>query len=201
MKKIILCAAWIFISCVFASCQKEGPVGPAGSDGAQGEKGDKGDPGVKGDPGNMSITVYDATISTWTLSQYVPGSFTGKAGELDKIVTENVINGGAVLVYEIQKNILKALPYSQTMERGNPFTEDGGSDYTLAATYDVAPGELSVYLQYSSSKIKEVASKTFRLIIIPGTPGKRVSSPSGNNYSIEQLRHMSYGEVCAALDI
>ena len=183
MKKIILCSAWIFISCIFVSCQKEGPVGPAGSDGAQGEKGekgDKGDPGVKGDPGSMSITVYDATISAWTASKYVTASFTGKVSKLDKIVTTNIINAGAILVYEVQKNVLKALPYFQAMEKGNPFAEDGTSDYTLTATYDVAPGELSVYLQYSGIRMQKVASKTFRLIVIPGTPGKRVSSRSAH---------------------
>jgi hypothetical protein len=106
-----------------------------------------------------------------------------------------------VLVYQVQNDILKALPYSQIMERGNPFAEDGAADYTLTAAYDVAPGELSVYLQYSTSKIKTVASKTFRLIVIPGASGKRVLFRSGNSYSIEQLRSMDYEEVCAILGI
>jgi hypothetical protein len=207
MKKMILFPVWtLLFSCAFISCQKEGPIGPSGADGAQGEKGDKGDKGDKGntgaqgDPGNMSILVQDITIKDWTASKYVDGSFAGQAGKLDKI-TKNVIAAGVVLVYQVQKDILKALPYSQIMERGNPFTETGAADYTLTATYDVAPGELSVYLQYSTAKVKSVAGKTFRLVIIPGAAGKRISTRSGNNYSIEQLRGMSYEEVCAALDI
>lgn len=219
MKKMLLCSVLaIIIATGFTSCQKEGPIGPAGTAGRDGEngakgdkgdkgekgdkgdRGDKGDAGAKGDPGNMTIIVQDVIINDWTGSQYVGGSFIGKSDKLDKIITRNIIAAGAVLVYEVKESILKALPYSQIMERGNPFTEYGLADYTLTTTYDVAPGALSVYLLYSSTKITP-RGKTFRLVIIPGAPGKRISASSGNSYSIDQLRSMSYREACAVLGI
>lgn len=188
MKKIFLCAIFaIMIADIFSSCQKEGPAGPAGAAGpagvagAAGQKGDKGDQGADG---SMQIVVKDITISSWT-PLGAASQHTGKATVAE--ITDNIINGGGVIAYYVSGKALYGMPYVQV-------------DTDRTYRHIITKNTFSVQSDYSTSKPAPGSIK-FRLIIIPGALGKRVSSSSGTGYSIDQLRTMSYERVCELLKI
>ena len=201
MKKIILCSVWaLMFSGIFISCQKEGPIGPAGSartngvegakgdqrdNGATGDKGHNGSNGAKGDAGNMAIVVKNVSISRW--SPAGPASqHTGSANVAE--LTDKILTGGGVLVYHVVGSTLRSMPYTEV-------------DSDLVMRYILSTGSFKIERDYSTNKSAPSSATNFRLVIIPGALGARVASGSGSGYSIDQLRAMSYEQVCAALNI
>lgn len=180
----------MMISGIFFSCQKEGPVGPAGATGAvgpAGDDGDKGDKGDKGVDGNMKIIAKTITIVPTGWLPSGSASFHNAAINVSEITT-GVLEGGAVIAYQIEGTTYNSLPYSDV-------------DGNLTVRTQLQIGKFIVYRDYDGSKPRPTSNQTFRLIIIPGAVSGRVQSSSRISYSIDQLRNMSYAEVCAALNI
>lgn len=217
MKQIFFNTVIAFlISTIFlaSSCQKEGPVGPAGPAGAvgptgatgaagqngakgdEGDKGDKGDKGPagqngakgdkgdKGADGNMKIIAKNITISS---SQWIPITYFSfhDASENVSEITQGILSGGAVIAYEIESSMYYSLPY----------TENG-----VSVSIRLMVGKFNVHKSYDRVKAPP-GTCNFRLIIIPGATSGRVQSSNRVSYSIDQLRKLSYEEVCKILNI
>jgi hypothetical protein len=186
MKKLLFSSILVLsVSLFFTACTKEGPAGPAGTAGVAGPAGPSGPTGATGPVGNMTITVKNISISTWTSGgggKYYDG--TAAVPE----ITNNIINGGAVLAYLSGGSSLTALPYTlsdlSVSYRFYCYLNTFGAEKSSVAVQP-APGTLN-----------------YRILIIPGALGSFAATGiGGTNYSLEELQKMSYTEACAALNI
>lgn len=215
MKKMLLCSVLaIIIATGFTSCQKEGPIGPAGTAGRDGEngakgdkgdkgekgdkgdRGDKGDAGAKGDPGNMTIIAGNFSFgsSNWVVVNAGPvqgTSYGFRAEHPVAEITRSILDGGAVLVYHLVSGGSRLLPY----------TGMNNGEITYSMLSDVSVGKIAVNVGYASARTATPGNQSFRAIIIPGAVSGRMQAGNRTAYSIDQLRSMSYREVCAVLGI
>jgi hypothetical protein len=180
MKKLLLPSILVLsVSLFFTACTKEGPAGPSGTSGPAGPA------GPTGPVGNNAIIVKNISISTWT-SGWGGTVYQGSAGVPE--ITNNIINGGAVLAYLSGGTSLAALPctLSETgvSYRFYYYLSRFGAEKSSAAVLP-APGTLD-----------------YRILIIPGALGSFAATGiGGTNYSLEELQKMTYTEACAALNI
>ena len=166
----------MIISLFFISCSKEGPAGANGTNGTN---------GTNGVPGNMAITIKDVTVSTWS-----PGATAGRIHQGNVAVSEitnNIINGGAVLAYVKYSTGLQALPYTY-------------SDASSSMLFYVELNKFFAERNYAVATTVTTPTN-FRLVIIPGALGARGSGVAGSGHSLEELQAMSYANACAALGV
>lgn len=108
MKKIKLLVLITTISLNFLSCTKEGPEGPQGPQGIQ---------GPAGQDGNANVIYGTVTLnsSNWTFSNGLWSTNTLN----DNGITNDVYDGGVVMVYLKGGNSWVPIPYTAVASGGN----------------------------------------------------------------------------------
>jgi hypothetical protein len=193
-----------------SSCTKTGPAGPTGVTGATGATGATGVQGPQGPAGTANV-IYSAWF---TPAAYTVTTVFGIVN-LDYIkpaagITQSILDNGAVLTYGKLNGYnaslwptdqVGKLPILINYQIGTNTNIDTWSAYATV-------GDLRINLVSSLNAYTSDAainhSHSFRYIIIPGgVAGARQASPgvAGTGYSLEQLRSMSYEQVCRILSI
>ena len=200
---------FLFLFCTavfFISCQKDGPAGnagttgpagpagPAGANGTNGTNGSTGATGATGATGTANV-IYSVwfTSGTWT-NTGTPNAFFTKAAPG---ITQIIIDRGVVLAYaklSSDGSNVRPLPATPGTTIFNYFIAGVGN------------------LQFTNSKldgsnVNPSATNQFRYVIIPGGVAGRGNSTEkmaeldGLLYTENQLKAMSYSQVCSLLKI
>jgi hypothetical protein len=194
---------------IFVQCTKEGPEGPVGATGPQGPPGAAGANGTNGTngatgpqgpvgpqgpagPAGSANVIYSAWFpvlgSDWT--------GTGTADQSNTLaapgITQSIRDNGVVLVYATYNNLVRPLPFND-ISTTNPVI----FDYFLPATLG------QIFLRaYRPGSPFTLITISFRYILIPGgVAGGRTVGMGGTNYTADQLRSMSYEQVCKLFHI
>lgn len=181
----------------------QGPAGPTGATGANGATGPQGPAGTANviysawfTPPSYSLTVVFG-INNIYYDKAAPG------------ITQPILDNGAVLTYGKLAGYVPSiwptgqvalLPITLTYQQSSATQIDTWSAYATA-------GNLKINLTNNNNLYTNTGinpSHTFRYIIIPGgVAGGRLAKPGvgGTGYSIEQLKAMSYQQICQVLNI
>jgi hypothetical protein len=211
------------ITFLAVSCTKEGPEGPVGATGPQGPVGTTGATGATGPigpqgptgpvgpPGSANV-IYSSWLTVGnSLPQPTPvadSNFTDfgtckKWYRAAPSLTAGVIDNGLVISYwRVSTTIYSVLPYLFPV---------GASTYYLGSIPQATPAPgLSTggRIIYFTSIFGAGAGWTpnsgaeTRYIIIPGSiAGGRTAGVGGTNYTAEQVKAMSYEQVCRLFNI
>jgi hypothetical protein len=217
------------ITFLAVSCTKEGPEGPAGASGAQGPTGGVGatggagpvgpvgpagpigPTGPAGPPGTANV-IYSswATVTSLTTPPFLPvgdSSFTDFGTckrwlRTAPSLTQAILDNGLVLSYwrvgtPPATVIYSNLPYLFPV---------GAQTYYLGSLPTLTNGVFKII--YFTSIFGAGAGWTpngnaeSRYVIIPGViPGGRSTGVGGTNYTADQVKAMSYEEVCRLFNI
>jgi len=155
----------------FTGCASEGVQGPAGLDGQNGQ----------------NATVY---YSEW----FSPSDWSGSSGDWyfdasASDLTQNIVENGVVLAYVW----LAGDMYDATTVRPLP-------DYALGANWSFLIHQYGSIEFTSDMGSKPLTGNKFRFIAIPGTI-PALKSATINNKSEQELRSMSYHDVCKLYNI
>ena len=212
------------ITFLAVSCTKEGPEGPAGATGPQGPtgangatgatgatgpQGPAGPTGPQGPPGSANV-IYSswATVAALVTANgaIIDSAFTdfGTCKRWIRIapsLTQGILDNGVVLSYwrvgAPPSQIYSTLPYQF------PF---GAQTYFLGALPTVQSGVGKIFYFTSifgtNTGWSPNTGAEQRYVIIPGTiAGGRGTGVGGTNYTAEQIRAMSYEQVCQVFNI
>lgn len=197
MQYIKKAAYVIFVlTCLLASCSKEGPQGPEGPrgeqgakgpQGAQGPKGEKGDTGPKGDKGNTGTA--NVMFSDWFK---VPSSdWNGLGTNIASVdisvpkITKNNLDNITVLVYIKLNTFITSMPFT---------TLSDGAQFAYIYGYQTGAIRLQVSVANSTPIGADlVTDLEFRYVLIPGGIHLRKTSPSPD--------YKNYRNVCRYYDI
>ena len=211
------------ITFIAVSCTKEGPEGPAGATGAQGPVGATGAGGATGPIGPVGpagpvgpVGSANVIYSAWlTVSNSLPqptpvadSTFTDfglckKWYRAAPSVTAGVLDNGLVLSYwRVTTVIYSTIPYQFPV---------GAQTYYLGAIPQATPAPgltTGGRIIYFTSIFGAAAGWTpnggaeTRYIIIPGSiAGGRSAGVGGTNYTADQVKAMSYEQVCQLFHI
>jgi hypothetical protein len=189
------------ISLIAVNCTKEGPEGPVGPTGAQGPAGSNGTPGTPGAPGpaGSANVIYSAWAASGVWGDTtMAGVISGIYRQTAPGVTQSIIDNGVVLVYAQITNSNSStvqLPFA-VLTVPVPFQ----------VYYLLYPGAIHILASSFNGTARPGASlgvdNMFRYVIVPGgVLGGRPENGSANSYSADQLRHMSYSEICTLFNI
>ena len=156
----------IITSLTFSSCVKDGPVGPQGPAGADGANGTNGNANVLGST-TLSVTSADWTANgnEW-YETFILGT-----------ITQDIVDKGAVMVYEQYNSSWTALPYTLGITgRSFDFYVGGGHIYSsnTNGTASTNPG-----------------NQTYRFVVISAS--NRMAHPTVN--------YKNYAEVKKAFNL
>jgi hypothetical protein len=211
----ILLLAFVFI---VASCTKEGPEGPAGATGPQGPTGLGGATGPAGPagptgpagttgptgpqgPAGTANVIYSAWFTAeqnggWADTTINLVALQKKFNKPAPGATLAMLNNGVVLSY--MKLFPDGAGGTTTSVRQLPYSNPGTSSEFFPLHY---VGSITYALVSTANP--GVATSTpgagveFRYVLIPGgVAGGRTSGVGGTNYTADQVRAMSYAEVC-----
>ncbi len=217
------------ITFIAVSCTKEGPEGPAGATGAQGPQGGAGGIGPAGPigpggpagptgptgpqgPAGTANVIYSSWLTVGnSLPQPTPvadSTFTDYGTckrwyRAAPSLTAAVLDNGLVLSYwRVNTVIYSTIPYTFPV---------GASTYYLGAIPQAtaAPGLTTggriIYFTSifgAGAGWNPNSGAETRYVIIPGVvPGGRATGLGGTNYSADQIKAMSYEEVCRIFKI
>ena len=173
MKKITIYLIIVFSALLFSGCK--GDMGPAGQEGLNGLNG-------------QNATVYYSEWFTPSSWQGTSGNWYFNASAPD--LTENIVEKGVVLGYVWLGGDI----YSGTTVRPLPA-------YAIGANWDFLIHEYkSIVFTSDLSAQPTISDNKFRFIAIPGTI-PALKSASLKNKSEQELRNMSYQEVCKLFNI
>jgi len=200
------------IAFITVNCTKEGPEGPAGATGAQGPAGVAGATGATGATGSQGPAgTANVIYSSWVTSPFDSRDTTidGTCHRVRHLIAPSlsaaILSQGVMITY---MRVGSIGPYLL------PYTSDaGGATNQIEAIYAVQkifvtrktfgscrfsaadPGTAPVLVNLPQSL-------EYRYILIPGAvPGGRSMGVGGTNYTADQLRAMSYAEICALFNI
>lgn len=160
IKKIkALLVLTLIMGLAVASCKKQqGPAGPAGTNGTNGTNG-------------ISISSFTLSISTWTWNS---GNKWRESSIVNLSITQNVVDMGALMVYEDIGGVYSPLPFSFSYP----------SQPTFLTSYYFGTNLLTIY--YSASDFIDYGNmtKTFKIVIIP--PAMR--KPNVNYQKYEEVK-------------
>lgn len=172
MKQTTLLLILAFTTSIFSGCQDEAIPGPPGRDGEDG----------------LDATVY---YSEW----FSPTDWEGTSGDwyFDAAapdLTEKIVEEGVILAYVWLADDL----YEGMAVRPLP-------TYALGANWSFLIPDYKV-IEFTSDMISKpfTSENKFRFIAIPGTI-PALKSASTKAKGVEELRNMSYQEVCKLLSI
>ncbi|HEV7347401.1 collagen-like protein [Telluribacter sp.] len=169
MKQLFSKFVLVAVTAFFLGC--EGPEGPTGPAGPQGPQGTAGPAGQVGAPGTANVLFSPwVPISKKQLSQDYwnkadnMASFALSGDAMTKILTQNHLDKGVVLVYNRLtggKTRLFPLPQTFMLAEGN----------MMMYNFDVEPGKVNVFIQFSKAidptKIF-TEDEDYRVVLIPG---------------------------------
>jgi hypothetical protein len=211
------------IAFIAVNCTKEGPEGPAGATGAQGPAGSNGTPGGTGPAGptgpqgpigpqgpqgptGTANVIYSAWINEGTYADTTMASLGG--GKARRFIvtapslSNAVLDQGLVLTYtrnDLSPNTPLLLPWHITIAPN--LLEVGSRPTTQKIIY---------YFYYINAPATQPtgnlgANTQFRYVIIPGSisGGRSADGDAAiyNGYTGDQLKVMSYAEVCRIFKI
>jgi hypothetical protein len=211
----------IAISFILVNCTKEGPEGPAGANGAQGPAGIQGGTGPAGPtgpsgpagptgptgpqgPAGTANVIYSAWATVGSLGTIIDSSFADFSTckrwiRTAPSLSASIIDNGVVLSYwrvgSAPSIVYSLIPYqfpigSQTYYLGS-FPLPGKIIY-FTSIFGASPA--AGWVPNSSAEL--------RYVIIPGgVSGGRTSGVGGTNYTADQVRAMSYDQVCQLFSI
>jgi hypothetical protein len=140
------------IACLFlltlSACKVEGPQGPAGADGADGNA-------------NVKTQIITVTPTNWTGNGFVL-----EAKKLASVITADIVNSGAVLVYlQTGNGTFIPVPVSNTNywvgEDGNPVL------YNSHIFYQYSASNITFYLQDDDAQTEPPsANMVFKVVAI-----------------------------------
>lgn len=215
----LLLLAFAFIA---INCTKEGPEGPAGSIGAQGPTGGSGPAGPGGPIGpsgpagptgpvgptgpigptgptgtaNVIYSSWHPLTNTWRDSSVAAANMKVNDEAVTSISAAITANGVVLGYFRI----------SGTQTFPLPFTNVNVS-LSSPATWGYLPeiGKIIyTYFVHSNPLLPPSAnsSNQYRWIVIPGgVAGGRTTGVGGTNYTADQVRAMSYSQVCSIFRI
>lgn len=202
MKKIILPIFWILIGITAQiACRKEGPQGPVGPQGEQGVAGVDGKDGQNekdgrnGVDGNMKISSkeFSLALPNWVPIYAAPNTtkMTGFRGTANlPEITAPILNAGAVLIYQKTYSGYRLIPY----------TIMGNGEFSIFS--EINQGAISIIYQFPEGAKNSPGTQFFRAVIIPGPQGSgRLKQEATIGWNINRLRHMTYEQVCAVLNL
>lgn len=155
--KIKTLIAICLMAVTFTNCKK-GDTGPAGKDGTNGNA-------------NVQSVTLNANSWTWdNTNQYSYVTFSNIS-----ILTSEVVNDGAVMLYEGNSGAYTALPY--TIGIGMP------SNQTLISRYTYAINSIIITVELSDGLNPTPSPKQYKLVCIPKSA--KMTNPNVNweNYS------------------
>ncbi len=217
MRKFLSLSLFLFaLSFLAVNCTKEGPEGPAGAQGPQGPAGPGGTPGPAGPAGPTGpqgpagpagpqgpAGTANVIYSPWfNLTNWHDSTMTNQG--LVKLdyrdapgITSTIISSGVVLMY-VAPNA------SSTYAYGLPWLVTS-SNPNIIISFVPTVGRLVVYNTQVNSiagGITPNASYVYRYIIIPGgVLGGRSAGAGGTQYTVEELKSMSYEQVVQLFNI
>ena len=156
----------------WSGCGKEGP---AGRDGIN---------GTNGLDGNANVI-----SSPW----YTPTAWNGQTGDWyfdvsNSAITQNIVEGGVILAYV-------SLPGDTYASAVRPIPA-----YALGSNWDfLIPDYGQIEFLNDALTKPGTTNYFFRFILIPASTS--LKSTAGNTYSADELRKMSYIEVCKKFGI
>jgi hypothetical protein len=207
----------LVIAFITINCTKEGPEGPAGATGAQGPTGGSGGAGPTGPAGPSGPAgptgptgpqgpagTANVIYSAWFTSGAWTGTGTNYA-YFDKAApgaTAAIRDNGVILAYA-------RLSGDATNIRPLPATTGTGSAIILWNFLSTAVGNIRFSVENPAAIVNPSVANEFRYVLIPGTVlGGRsaggVNVPTGvggTNYTIAQIKAMSYSQVCRLFNI
>jgi hypothetical protein len=214
------------ITFLAVSCTKEGPEGPAGASGAQGPTGATGGTGPAGPigptgpagpsgptgpqgPAGTANVIYSAWLTVANHSPIIDSSMTDfglckRFYRSAPSVTAGVLDNGLVLSYwrvgGAAANIYSTLPYQFPV---------AAQIYYLGAlpvaTNGATPGGKIIYFTSifgAGAGWNPNPGAETRYVVIPGSvAGGRSAGVGGTNYTADQVKAMSYEQVCSTFNI
>lgn len=210
----LLALAFAFIA---VSCTKEGPEGPAGATGPQGPVGANGATGPagpigptgpagatgatgpQGPPGTANV-IY----SSWATSPFATRDTTVD-GTLFKVthinapsLSQAILDQGVVLTY---LRLTGVVPVTVL-----PFASMAGGTTSIMATWNVLQkifiNRHTVNCNLAGCLLNISNAIEYRYVLIPGVvAGGRSAGVGGTNYTPDQVRAMSYEQVCRIFNV
>lgn len=204
------------ITFLAVSCTKEGPEGPAGATGPQGPQGSTGATGAtgptgpqgpagptgpQGPPGSANV-IYSAWTNEGPWADSVMASIPGNAKRMlttAPSLNQPILDQGVILAYirwTVSGNNPTALPThyfnGQSIEIG---FQPALNKMIYYFFYPNAPGTVPPFTGLGSGA-------QLRYVLIPGAvAGGRLAGVGGTSYTPDQVRAMSYEQVCQAFNI
>lgn len=228
MRKLSLLSLLAFtIVFTVISCTKEGPEGPAGATGAQGPAGGNGPSGPAGPTGPVGPSgptgptgpqgpagTANVIYSAWTTEPANWGADTAmlslNGGNAKRFIvaapslSQTILDQGVVLCYfrgGVTSNNPVALPYNiplPTAVPNNIETVDYRASLNRITYVFYILNNTSAPITFTNIN----SGGQFRYVLIPGVvSGGRSAGVAGTNYSLAQLKAMSYSQVCQALSL
>lgn len=145
------------------------------------EKGEAGTPGKDGKDGNANVTSAILNVSNWTWDNNNKWNYATWSNV--SILNSDVVNGGAVMLYEGSSGNWLAMPY--TLGLGS------SSNITFNVNFEYAINSVKVYKGFSDGTNYTEPASQFKLVCIPKSA--KVMHPNVNLYD--------YNEVKEAFDI
>lgn len=203
MRKYRLLSLLLLASTILIiNCTKEGPEGPPGPAGSQGAPGLTGPTGPQGPPGtaNVIYSAWATVASIVALTGPIIDSSFADFGTCKRWIrtapslSQGVLDQGLVLSYwKVGTIIYSTIPYQ---------FPSGAQIFYLGAL-----PQLNKIIYFTSilgtgaGWSPNLGAET-RYIIIPGSiAGGRSAGVGGTNYTADQLRSMSYEQVCQVFNI
>lgn len=228
MRKLSLLSLLAFaIVFIAASCTKEGPEGPAGANGAQGPTGATGPTGPTGPQGPTGPSgptgptgpqgpagTANVIYSAWTTEPANWGADTSmlslNGGNAKRFIvaapslSQSILDQGVILCYfrgGVTSNNPVALSYNiplPTAAPNNMETVDYRASLNKMTYIFYILNNTSAPITFTNIN----SGGQFRYVLIPGVvSGGKSAGVGGTNYSADQLRAMSYSQVCQALKL
>ena len=205
MRKFTLLSLFLLaITFIVVNCTKEGPQGPAGAIGATGGIGPTGPVGPQGPAGTANVTYSAWYTGTWK-NLTTPGPDNGFSIDTfiraAPAVTQAIMDNGVVLGYmrgSATSNIL-----SGTQVVGLPYhdvVDDDHFKFILSKPGSIVHSYQSIN-PWSTDQLN-LFNHSFRYVVIPGgVSGGRSAGVGGTNYTADQVRAMSYSQICSIFKI
>lgn len=196
---------FLAVSFIAASCTKEGPEGPVGASGLQGPAGVAGPAGPAGPAGSSGGATYSTWVVTGTGWTDTGADDYGAIALYDRTapgITQAIIDNGVVLAYMKGEPNFTAPPQStQTF----PLPYSVGQGLGFIDSYEfLLPAAGTIRFLYKSDfawDLEDLASISFRYILIPGTTAGGRGPATYNGKTLAELKAMSYDQVIATLNI
>lgn len=211
----------LVIAFISVNCTKEGPEGPAGATGVQGPTGAQsvipgptGPTGATGPAGTTGATgpagtanvIYSAWLSVANSSPVIDSNITDYSTckrwyRSAPGITNAILDNGLVLSYwRVTTVIYSTVPYTFPV---------GALTYYLGAipvsTNGATPGGKIIYFTSifgAGAGWTPNSGAETRYVIIPGSvAGGRSAGVGGSNYTADQVKSMSYEQVCQVFNI